>query len=97
MLQSIPEFCPDQLILVDLVSSIRVIPIDTLVQTVRSVVRQPPNIGQNVSWHQSAALAAAVGRGRFCHHSEAVQRCSLLLCLFVSVRLLHYDGPMIVG
>ena len=47
--QSIPEFCEDQLILVELVSSIRVIPIDNLVQTVRSVVRQPPNIGPSVS------------------------------------------------
>ena len=49
MLQAIPEFCPEQLILVELVSSIRVIPIDNLVQTVRSVVRQPPNIGPSVS------------------------------------------------
>ena len=49
VLQSIPEFCEEQLVLVELVSSIRVIPIDNLVQTVRSVVRQPPNIAPNVS------------------------------------------------
>ncbi|XP_043188734.1 protein dopey-1-like [Amphibalanus amphitrite] len=54
--QSIPEFCADQLVLVDLVSSIRVIPIDNLVQTVRSVVKQPPNIGLNRSQLPCAAL-----------------------------------------
>ena len=64
--QSIPEFCADQLILVDLVSSIRVIPIDNLVQTVRSVVRQPPNIGLNVSrqsWRPGARVSLQTGEG----------------------------------
>ncbi|XP_037079103.1 LOW QUALITY PROTEIN: protein dopey-1-like [Pollicipes pollicipes] len=54
--QSIPEFCEAQLILVDLVSSIRVIPMDSLVQTVRSVVRQPPNVVPHKASLPTAAL-----------------------------------------
>ncbi|XP_041353922.1 protein dopey-1-like isoform X2 [Gigantopelta aegis] len=37
-----PLPCEDQLLLVDLVSSIRVLPTDTLIQTVKQVLKQPP-------------------------------------------------------
>ena len=35
--------CEDQLLLVDLISAIKVLPMDTLVQTVKQVLKQPPN------------------------------------------------------
>lgn len=34
--------CEDQLLLVELVSAIKVLPADTLIQTVKSVLKQPP-------------------------------------------------------
>nr|XP_034191282.1 protein dopey-1 homolog isoform X4 [Osmia lignaria] len=40
----LPEACPNQQVMVDLVSAIRVMPIDTLVQTVHQVVKNPPPI-----------------------------------------------------
>lgn len=40
----LPYACPDQLSLVKLVSSIRVMPMDSLVQTLHQVVKSPPNI-----------------------------------------------------
>nr|XP_050849506.1 protein dopey-1 homolog isoform X2 [Vespula vulgaris] len=40
----LPEACPNQQVMVHLVSAIRVIPIDTLVQTVHQVVKTPPPI-----------------------------------------------------
>ncbi|KAG7202175.1 hypothetical protein KM043_015855 [Ampulex compressa] len=40
----LPEACPNQQVMVHLVSAIRVIPIDTLVQTVHHVVKTPPPI-----------------------------------------------------
>lgn len=40
----LPEACPNQQVMVHLVSAIRVIPIDTLVQTVHQVVKNPPPI-----------------------------------------------------
>ena len=40
--QVIPTACPDQLLLVDLVSAVKVLPIDTLIQTVKQVIKQPP-------------------------------------------------------
>ena len=39
-----PEACPNQQVLVQLVSAIRVMPIDTLVQTVHQVIKTPPPI-----------------------------------------------------
>lgn len=42
--QVLPIASPNQQVLVNLVSAIRVMPIDTLVQTVHSVVKQPPAI-----------------------------------------------------
>ena len=42
-LQVIPSPCEDQLLLVDLISAIKVLPMDTLVQTVKQVLKQPPN------------------------------------------------------
>ncbi|CAG5136270.1 unnamed protein product [Candidula unifasciata] len=36
------ETCDDQLLLVELVAAIRVLPVDTLIQTVKQVLRQPP-------------------------------------------------------
>ncbi|XP_043286527.1 protein dopey-1 homolog isoform X2 [Venturia canescens] len=38
----LPEACPNQQVMVDLVSAIRVMPIDTLVQTVNHVIKTPP-------------------------------------------------------
>lgn len=43
-LQVLPTASKDQQVLVNLVSAIRVMPIDTLVQTVHLVVKQPPAI-----------------------------------------------------
>jgi hypothetical protein len=40
----VPAASPDQQVLVYLVGAIRVMPIDTLVQTVNQVVKQPPPI-----------------------------------------------------
>lgn len=40
--QVLPEACPNQQVMVDLVSAIRVMPIDTLVQTVNHVIKTPP-------------------------------------------------------
>lgn len=40
----IPEACPNQQVIVHLVSAIRVMPFDTLVQTVQQVVKGPPPI-----------------------------------------------------
>ena len=34
--------CEDQLLLVDLISAVKVLPMDTLVQTVKQVIKQPP-------------------------------------------------------
>ncbi|GAB1600861.1 protein dopey-1-like isoform X3 [Argonauta hians] len=39
----IPVPCEDQLLLVDLVDAIKVLPTDTLVQTVKQVLKQPPS------------------------------------------------------
>lgn len=38
----IPQWSPDQLLLVELVSAIKVLPMDSVVQVVRQVIRQPP-------------------------------------------------------
>ncbi|XP_042147641.1 protein dopey-1 isoform X6 [Ixodes scapularis] len=38
----IPQWSPDQLLLVELVSAIKVLPMDSVVQVVRQVLRQPP-------------------------------------------------------
>ncbi|ESO88953.1 hypothetical protein LOTGIDRAFT_154021 [Lottia gigantea] len=38
----IPVPCEDQLLLVELVSSIKVLPTDTLIQTIKQVLKQPP-------------------------------------------------------
>ncbi|XP_074662898.1 protein DOP1A-like [Tubulanus polymorphus] len=43
----IPGFCDEQLLLVDLVSSIKVLPTDTLIQTVKQVIKQPPPTNQD--------------------------------------------------
>jgi hypothetical protein len=63
----IPTASPDQQVLVYLVGAIRVMPIDTLVQTVHQVVKQPPPIqgAKKVSDHvkfnkMSADLACMV-------------------------------------
>lgn len=40
----LPEACPNQQVMVHLVSAIRVMPIDTLVHTVHQVVKTPPPI-----------------------------------------------------
>ncbi|KAK0181813.1 hypothetical protein PV327_000009 [Microctonus hyperodae] len=40
----LPEACPNQQVIVNLVSAIRVMPIDTLVQTVNQVIKTPPPI-----------------------------------------------------
>ncbi|XP_014214024.1 protein dopey-1 homolog isoform X2 [Copidosoma floridanum] len=40
----LPEACPNQQVLVQLVSAIRVMPIDTLVQTVHQVIKTPPPV-----------------------------------------------------
>lgn len=40
----LPQACPDQLSLVKLVSNIRVMPMDSFVQTLHNVVKSPPNI-----------------------------------------------------
>jgi hypothetical protein len=40
----VPIASPDQQVLVYLVGAIRAMPIDTLVQTVNQVVKQPPSI-----------------------------------------------------
>ncbi|KAH9488781.1 Protein dopey-1 [Bulinus truncatus] len=37
-----PAICEDQLLLVELVSAIKVLPMDTLIQTVKQVIKQPP-------------------------------------------------------
>ena len=49
--------CEDQLLLVDLISAIKVLPTDTLVQTITKVLKQPPQteIGRNkviLSYHK---------------------------------------------
>ncbi|XP_059152409.1 protein dopey-1-like [Physella acuta] len=38
-----PSACEDQLLLVELVSAIKVLPTDTLIQTVKQVIKQPPH------------------------------------------------------
>ncbi|EFN67195.1 Protein dopey-1-like protein, partial [Camponotus floridanus] len=43
-MQILPEACPNQQVMVHLVSAIRVMPIDTLVHTVHQVVKTPPPI-----------------------------------------------------
>ncbi|CAH1798851.1 unnamed protein product, partial [Owenia fusiformis] len=43
----IPSTCEDQLLLVDLVGAIKVLPTDTLMQTVKSVIKQPPPTNQD--------------------------------------------------
>ncbi|XP_034945114.1 protein dopey-1 homolog isoform X2 [Chelonus insularis] len=40
----LPEACPNQQVIVHLVSAIRVMPIDTLIQTVNQVIKNPPPI-----------------------------------------------------
>ena len=45
--QFVPSFCEDQLLLVNLVSNIKVMPIDTLVQTVKQVIKTPPPTSQD--------------------------------------------------
>ena len=53
----IPESNPEQLALVDLVSSVRVLPPDTLVQLLRQVLKQPPHIQQqNRNWRLEVGL-----------------------------------------
>lgn len=42
--RSLPQACAEQLALVKLVSSIRVMPMDSFVQTLHQVVKSPPNI-----------------------------------------------------
>ncbi|KAL5009879.1 hypothetical protein ScPMuIL_012184 [Solemya velum] len=42
MKKVIPVPCEDQLLLVDLVNAIRILPIDTLIQTIKQVIKQPP-------------------------------------------------------
>ncbi|XP_013389897.1 LOW QUALITY PROTEIN: protein dopey-1-like [Lingula anatina] len=43
----IPNWCEDQLLLVELVSSVRVLPTDTLIQTLRQVIKSPPPTNQD--------------------------------------------------
>ena len=40
--QVVPVACDDQLLLVELISAIKVLPIDTLIQTTKQVLKQPP-------------------------------------------------------
>lgn len=42
--RALPQACPTQLSLVKLVSSIRVMPMDSFIQTLHQVVKSPPNI-----------------------------------------------------
>lgn len=53
VLQVIPQPCEDQLLLVELVAAIRVLPTDTLIQTVKQVLKQPPpaELGQGKVSH----------------------------------------------
>ena len=39
----LPTPCEDQQLLVELVGAIKVLPMDTLIQTVKSVLKQPPH------------------------------------------------------
>lgn len=41
--QVVPAPCEDQLLLVDLVGAIKVLPTDTLIQTVKDVLNNPPS------------------------------------------------------
>jgi hypothetical protein len=41
-LQVIPTAAEDQLLLVELISAVKVLPADTLIQTVKQVIRNPP-------------------------------------------------------
>ena len=43
MIQVLPTPCEDQLLLVDLVGAIKVFPTDTVVQTVKEVLNNPPS------------------------------------------------------
>lgn len=43
MLQVIPEASEDQQLLVELVSAVKVLPTDTLIQTVKQVILNPPS------------------------------------------------------
>ena len=49
MFQVIPLACDDQLLLVEVVGAIKVLPTDTLMQTVKQVIKQPPptNLDKN--------------------------------------------------
>jgi len=47
MKKVIPNACEDQLLLVDLVSAIKVLPTDTLMQTIKQVMKQPPPTTQD--------------------------------------------------
>lgn len=40
--QVIPPSCEDQLLLVDLVSAMKVMPTDTVIRTVKHVIKEPP-------------------------------------------------------
>ncbi|XP_054721369.1 protein dopey-1-like [Uloborus diversus] len=42
----IPTWSPDQLLLVELVAAIKVLPLESIVQTVRQVLKQPPQMSQ---------------------------------------------------
>ena len=39
----LPTPCEDQQLLVELVGAIKVLPMDTLIQTVKAVLKQPPH------------------------------------------------------
>lgn len=44
LLKPLPQACPEQLSLVKLISGIRILPMDSFVQTLQQVVKQPPAI-----------------------------------------------------
>jgi len=52
----VPACSADQLALVDLVASVRVLPADTLVQLLRQTLKQPPQVLQNRNFRLEVAL-----------------------------------------
>ena len=55
-----PTFGPDQHLLVDIVAAIKVLPTDTLIQTVKLVIKSPPPTNQDASSKKKCPLEVSL-------------------------------------
>jgi len=67
VLQVIPGASEDQLILIDMISAIKLLSVDTLMQTVRQVMKQPP---QQTVLSASKASHFCISWMRRCNNSD---------------------------